>query len=259
MQGKPYTPNLGESENALRSYARAMEIAKPLAAKEHGPPSVARRLLGQAEENMGAVQSRLDRWEESQRSHRRSAAIRRVLSKDDPAHADDWNRGLAANYVGLGDAIVSANRQRPAAGYQHSALNEYRRALPLCERLYIAHPEQALNAILLVKACSRIATELSEIGAEEHEVKAFEESAAFHRGALAVSEAVLRADPTNTSFKHRLADELIATSYLLAQSGSDLPDASRHCQCAGIDRQLGQPRSRQRRGPAGSEFGAFRG
>ena len=43
---------------------------------------------------------------------------------------------------------------------------------------------------------------------------------------------MLRADPTNTSLKRRLADELIATCYLLAQSGHDLPDAAGRCERA---------------------------
>lgn len=77
-----------------------------------------------------------------------------------------------------------------------------------------------------------IATKPSEIGTEEHDAAAFKKSAVFHRRALAASEAVLRADPTNTSLKRRLADESIATCYLLAQSGDDLPDATGRCERA---------------------------
>ena len=55
VQGKPYAPNLGDSANALLSYAKAVEIAAPLAATEYGEIPTARRMLGQAEENIGCV------------------------------------------------------------------------------------------------------------------------------------------------------------------------------------------------------------
>ena len=185
VQGKPYTPNLGESEAAILSYGRAIEIAAPLGGRERGSSSAARRVLSLAGENVGAVQSRLNRWQEAQRSHRQSQAIRESLLQEDPAHADDWHEGLAANNIGLGDAVVSANRLHPTAGYQHAALEGYRHALTLCEQLYVARPDDPARAVLFTKVCSRIATELSEIGTEEHDAAAFKESAVFHRRALA--------------------------------------------------------------------------
>ncbi|MBE7219188.1 MAG: hypothetical protein INR64_12015, partial [Caulobacteraceae bacterium] len=232
VQGKPYMPNLGESAHALASYARAVEIAAPLAAREHGAASAARRVLSQAEENIGAVRSRLNQCQEAARSHRRSLAIRQALLKEDPAHAADWSRGLAANHLGLGDALVSASRGQPAADARHAALEEYRRALPLCERLHAAHPDDLPGAILLVKACGRIASELGELGAQRHDVEAFEESAVFHRRALETCEAILRSDPTSTSCKRRLADELMAGAHGLAMSRSRLEDAAEYCQRA---------------------------
>lgn len=104
-------------------------------------------MLSQAEEIIGSVQSRLNHGEAALRNHLQSAAIRTVLLKDDPANADDWSRGLVANHVGLGGAVISTNRLRPAAHYHRTALEHYRRALPLCERLYAAHPEQARNSL----------------------------------------------------------------------------------------------------------------
>ena len=63
---------------------------------------------------------------------------------------------------------------------------------------------------------------LSEIGAAESSMDAFKEFAVFHRRALALDEAAIAADPTNTLLKRRLADELIATAYLLSMSKEEL-------------------------------------
>lgn len=232
VQGKPYCPNLGDCHNAARSYARAVEILTPLAAAEKGAASTARGWLGQAHESLGAVQSRLNRWEEATRSHHRALAIRQALLRDDPAHADDWKRGIAADEIGLGDAVVSANRLQPAADFQRLALEHYRRALPLCEELLAAQPGRTANALLLAKTYARIAVELSEAGAFEHSAAAFRESAVFHERTLRLDENLLRADPGNTLLKRKLADELIATSYLATMSGENLPDAFQKCQRA---------------------------
>lgn len=232
VQGKPYAPNLGDTANALLSYGKAVEIAGPLAAVEHGPASKARRVLGQARESLGCIQSRLNRWEEATSNHHQALAIRMALLKEDPAHADDWRRGIIADHIGLGDAIVSANRFHPVAGHQHLAMEHYRRALPLCEQLFAAHPESLANSLCLSKVCSRIATESSEIGSLEKNPAAYKESVVFHRRALALDEACLHADPTSPAFKRRLADELVATSYLAAMSGEDLPEALEGCRKA---------------------------
>ena len=232
VQGKPYTPNLGDAAHALLSYARAIEIAAPLAVSERGTVSAARRVLSQAHENLGAVQSRLNRCEEATRNHHRALTIREALLVQDPAHTEDWLRGVVANDLGLGDAVVSANRFHPAAGHRRTALEWYRRALPLCEKLVAAHPDHAVDSFWLAKTCARIATELSEVGSAEHDQAAFKESANFHRRALALDETALRSEPASALLKRRLADELIATAYLLAMSGETLPKAADHCQQA---------------------------
>ncbi|MDQ6655134.1 MAG: serine/threonine protein kinase, partial [Verrucomicrobiota bacterium] len=198
VQGKPYTPNLGDSAGALRSYRNAVEIAVPIAAAERGHSSEARAILGRAYEALGAVQSRLSQWEDATASHQRAVAIREQLLKDDPAHAAEWQRGLVANDLGLGDAIVSAHRFKPEPGAQRRALEFYRRALPLCEALVAAPTANSTDAFWMSKTCSRIATQLSDVGAAEHDPAAYREAAIFHRRAVALDEQMLQADPESS-------------------------------------------------------------
>jgi tRNA A-37 threonylcarbamoyl transferase component Bud32/tetratricopeptide (TPR) repeat protein len=232
VQGKPYTANLGDLTGALHSYTKAADIAVPLAASERGASSIARATLSQAYESLGAVQSRLHRSEEAASSHNRALALREGLLKSDPAHFEQWERGIVANYLGLGDAVVSANRIKPSTGYQHGALEIYRRALPLCEKLVAAHPDSSADSLLLAKACARIAIELSELGAAEHDAGAFQEALDLHLRTLALEETALRNDPASVPVRRTLADELIALGYLRALSGENLDQGLNECRRA---------------------------
>ena len=229
VQGKPYTANLGDSAGALRSYTKAVEVALPLADSERGASSAARATLSQAYESLGAVQSRLQSSEAAAQSHRSALAIREDLLKADPANAEQWERGIIANYLGLGDAVVSANRFHPGAGYQRAALEHYRRALFLCGKLVAAHPDSGDDSSLLAKTCSRIGTELTDLGAAENSRSSFDEALAMHLRAIASIEAAVRKDPTSASFRRSLGDELIALSYLRALSGENLDEGLQEC------------------------------
>ncbi|MDQ6764808.1 MAG: serine/threonine protein kinase [Verrucomicrobiota bacterium] len=232
VQGKPYTPNLGDRAGALRSYAKAVEIATPLAAAEHGNQSQARAILSQALESLGGVQSRSEQQKEATRSHERAVAIREELLHDDPAHAEQWQRGIVADDIGLGDALVNAHRFQPDAAAQRKALGYYRAALPLCESLVAAHPGNNADAFALAKTCSRIGTQLSDIGAGENDAEAFREAAVLHQRAVSIEERMLAADPARSTLRRNLADELIALAYLRAFTGEDLAEALTDCRRA---------------------------
>lgn len=232
VQGKPYTANLGDSTGALRSYTKAADIAAPLAASESGTSSAARAVLSQAYESLGAVQSRLQKPEDAAQNHRRSLAIREALLKDDPVHSEQWERGIIANYLGLGGAIISANRLNPTADSQRTAIENSRRALPLCESLVARNPQSAADNALLIKACAGIAIGLTDLGAIEHDNAAFEEALSLHRRAIDLIEAQFKNDPASASIRRTLADELIATGYLYALSGQNLDEGIADCRRA---------------------------
>ena len=210
VQGKPYTPNLGDSAGAVRSYSQAATIAEPFARSETGARATARRILSRACESLGGVQSRLNHWEEATRNHRRALALREELLRTDPAHAEEWRSGIVADYSGLGDALINAHRFQPDTAAQHEALENYRRALPLCEAMAAAHPEDEKNAFWLSKICSRIATVQTDIGAAEKDPAAYREAGMFHQRAVALEEAMVKANPSNPIPRRNLADELIA-------------------------------------------------
>ena len=232
VQGKPYTANLGDSAGALRSYTKAAAIARPFALAERQHSIAARRLLSQALESCGVVQSRLHLSAAATQSHGEALGIREKLSQSDPAHAEEWERGMVANHVGLGDAIVSRNRNAPTAGFQRLALRHYRQALAVSEKLMAAHPASAVNEFCLAKAAARVAIELSELGAIDHDPAAFGEAAALHLRTIALDEAAASREPTNTTVRRTLEDELVAFGYLQTFSGVNLDGGLDACRRA---------------------------
>ncbi|HEY2139103.1 MAG TPA: serine/threonine-protein kinase [Chthoniobacterales bacterium] len=233
VQGKPYTANLGDSAGAIRSYSKAVTIVLPLARSEGDTALAAKGMLGRAYEKLGAVQSRLQLSIEAAQNQRRSLAIREELVGADPAHAEQWYRGIVANHLGLGDAVVSANRLQPVAGYQKAALEHYRQALPISEKLVAAHPESAADSSLLAKTCARIGTELTDLGVAENDRASFAEALPMQVRALDLTEAAFKSDPASVTSRRMFADSLLGLAYLRALSGDNLDQGLTECGRAG--------------------------
>lgn len=232
VQGKPYAANLGDSFGALASYQKAIDIAVPLAAAESGASSSARAVLSQAYESLGAVQSRLHKPEEAARSHGLSLANRTQLLKTDPAHAEQWERGIVANYLGLGSAIINANRLHPTAESQREAIENTRRALAVSESLVARNPGSASDIDLLIKACAGMGAGLTDLGAIEHDDAVYGKALSFHHRAIDLVEGQLKNDPASAWNQRALADQLIATAYLRALFGKDVDEGLAECRRA---------------------------
>lgn len=229
VQGKPYSANLGDATGALRSYAKAVEIAAPLAASERGRAIDGRRILSKAYESLGTLDSRQSGWEDASRNHRQALTLREGLLASDPPHKEEWQRGIVADEIGLGDVAISAHRFQPGVQAQRTALEEFRRALPPSEELVAAHPNEVQDLFLLGKVCSRIASVQADIGAALHDASAYADGSNFHARTIALDETLLRAEPESSAMQRNLADELIALAYLRAFTGEHLTDSLGDC------------------------------
>lgn len=185
--------------------------------------------MSQTYESLGGVESRLSHWEAATRDHRQALAIREELFAAAPAEKETWQKGVVADEIGLGDVLISAHRFAPDVKAQRLALDDFRRALPLCEELAAAHPRDPRISFLLAKVCSRIASVQTDIGAAEQDAAAFAGALLFHQRTVALDEALLATDPASTSLRRNLADELIALAYLRAFTGKNLADSLGDC------------------------------
>ncbi len=226
VQGKPCTPNLGDSAGALRSYAKAAEIAAPLAAAENSSKHItARRLASQAYASLGEVQTRLGDTEAATESHRRSLAISERAFAEDARHQHAWRQLLVTSQTGLGDAIQASNHRARDLERYRAALTRYQEALPHCEQLAVATSAASPESLQLAKTCSHLAGTLTEIGAKTDEPARFSEAFAFHQRNVALVEAAVNAQGENARFRRILADSLVARAYARTLARRELPGA----------------------------------
>ncbi len=229
VQGKPYTPNVGDFAGAVRSYSRALEIIRPLAMKERGSEVTARRLETNALASRAAVEARLQRLDIAESDNRRALEIAGQLLKEAPERADEWQRLIATCTVGLGDAVQAGNHASHDLERWREALGYYERALPLMEKLAAAHPDSFQDQRWLSKCYSRIAGTLGEIGYATKDGDAFTRSLELHRQRDEVDAALLARDPGNAQLQRNIADGLVAIAYTRVLAERDLALAAQEC------------------------------
>ncbi len=224
VQGKPYTANVGDSEGALRSYAKAVEIAAPFAAQEKGSERTeARSIVGRAYVALGSVEARLSRLAAAARANERALAIAEQLLTDNPGNADEWRRLAISCHQGLGDAIQAGNHHRRDLELHRASLAHYRHALALAEQLVAANPRSIADLRRLAKCCSRAASMLGEIGASTGDGKDFDDAIALHTRTVQLFRDILEREPTTTQHRRALADGLVMKASAHALALRDLP------------------------------------
>jgi tetratricopeptide (TPR) repeat protein len=229
VQGRPYTPNLGDSEGALRSYTKAVEIGRRLEASGRGSKIGARRLLMRAHQSLAAVLTRRNETADAARETTNALALAKKLLKEDPQHAGEWQRIIATSHLGLGDAIQAGNHLRRDLDLYRAALAEYRRAAPFAEALAATAPNDLDNLVLLGKVDARLAGILAEIGVRGNDADAIEESLRMHAKARQEHEAAAALAPNNARLQRNIADGLVMSAYARILAARDLPQALGDC------------------------------
>lgn len=230
VQGKPYTPNLGDAPGAVRSYQKAIQIAEPLARREHGSAiTSARRTVMTACANLAGVQSRMSDLDSATRNNSRALEIAERLVNEDSTHTKEWREMIVGCEVGLGDAIEAGNHRREDPVLFRNALEHYRRALAIAEELLAATPNSVLELRRLARCCTRVAAVLAELGAQTGEAATFDECFALHNRTLELHEVALKLEPENATIRRNIADELVMTAYAHALARRDLDEAIAKC------------------------------
>ena len=230
VQGKPYTPNLGDAAGAVRSYEKAAQIVEPLASAEPATQSNdARRLLSTAYLSLAAVQARMNDLQLASANNTRALKIGEQLLAEDPAHADEWRRLIIACHTGLGDAIQAGNHERRDLALYRAAAEHYRRALPLAEQLVAANPGSAADIVRLARACARLAGMLPPQDVPGGEPVHFRAAIALHDRNLQLLEKAIAIEPDNSQLRRNIAGALIAKAYARCTAVTELDEAAADC------------------------------
>lgn len=199
VQGRPYRPNIGQTEGALSSYQKALAILEELAAADPADLTV-RRDLATVYERIGNIQLRQNALPEALEKQRKAFAIRKELMAADPSNAN-YRRELADSYIYLGDAMQAQPYSTNEEGLRQvgEALALQREALAL----ELPHDLQIRRDI--AQAYMRVGFRLKSLGSLDKE--ALRQWLESERKALAIRESVVALDTKNTHDRRSLADQ----------------------------------------------------
>jgi non-specific serine/threonine protein kinase/serine/threonine-protein kinase len=199
VQGRPLTPNLGDTVGALASYRKAVALYEAL---ESATPSDAatRRGLATAYLRLSEVLSSTAETGEALSVARKALTLQREIGEaaagGDSAVPADLRRDLVVSYGRVADLLS-------ATGDTKGSLEHRRTAVALMESLAATAPGDAVNEGQLAMAYQKLANSLGNpnypnIGDTEGALEQLERSAAIYRTLIATRS-------TNATLRRNLA------------------------------------------------------
>jgi eukaryotic-like serine/threonine-protein kinase len=202
VQGRPYHPNLGQTDKALSSYQKALAILEPLAASDSAGSGI-KRDLATVHERIGNIQLRSGHWLEARAEHQKALDIRESLLALNPTSAEA-RREVADSYLYLGDAqqVICTD-----ADCGRTALNSQRQALEIRQALAEASPTDSDLLRDVAQALTRVGFRLSYIGSMTKDGEYVRQALASQQHSLSIREKLAAANSTSATDRRNLADQ----------------------------------------------------
>jgi eukaryotic-like serine/threonine-protein kinase len=201
VQGRPLTPNLGDTEGALASYRKAIGLYESITGEAARDDAV-RREVAVASMRLSDVLAASGKTADALSFAQKGLAIERELSSGQ-TDAPEARRALAASYTRVGDLLA-------ASGNVTAALEHRRTALAIMESVAAAAPLELANIRQLGVAYHKLGNTLGNpnapnVGDTAGALAALERSAEIFRNASAQF-------PSNATFRrnHAVAESNIA-------------------------------------------------
>ncbi len=204
IQGNSYYSNLGDTDGAMTSYLRSLEIRQRLSNADPSNPEL-RHELADSLEGIGDMHYTVNDLEKGLESYERAVAIRERLILDDPENLD-YKYSLAGVLGKRGD--ISGMEGFPNLGDLPRALESYRRGLAIYEEILKVSPNSE-------KYTSGYATMLHFYGMLQStsgdNIGAIENG----RRAVAIFESLIASNPNNAKYETHLMAALVFMRYPL--------------------------------------------
>jgi eukaryotic-like serine/threonine-protein kinase len=194
VQGDPWTANLGQPREAMRSYQKSLALAQQLSGRDRDLKM--QRLLAQSAFKLGALQAQAGGLAEAYETLQQAVPLATALEQQ--THALEDLELLQNCHIRMGDTFMDM-------GDLHGALNCYRHTLRLSERRVIEHPGDQ-SRLFLAKDYSREAEPLVSLGDVAGAL-------ASHRKSLALADELLLS-PQHAADPIYLRVRLIALNWL---------------------------------------------
>jgi non-specific serine/threonine protein kinase/serine/threonine-protein kinase len=194
VQGRPFTPNIGDTAGALESYRKAVALYESMAGEAAGDEAL-RRELALAYMRLSDVLTAAGDTAASLSFAQKSLAIEKEISSD-ATDTPAARRALVASYTRVGDMLA-------ATGDAPAALEHRRTALAIMESVIAAAPDDPANIRQLGVAYQKLGNTLGNpnapnIGDHAGALAALERSSEIFRNASAKY-------PTNAMFRRNHA------------------------------------------------------
>ncbi|NOT62075.1 MAG: serine/threonine protein kinase [Acidobacteria bacterium] len=209
VQGKPYLANLGQTDEALKSYEQARQLAEAVAVG-HRANAKAQLVLGLTMQSLGHIQTRAGQFKTALPLLERAVTLLQSAPSTDFA----TQTMLAQTYLALGDCLT---RSGNAAAEQKRAIEIYQQGLRLNETLLAAQPEdrsRRRRALAIIEQRLGV-TVANNAKAPDDLARARD----HHQHATALFAAVAAADPANAATQRDLMDQYQMQAEVLAKVG----------------------------------------
>ncbi|HEX3742730.1 MAG TPA: protein kinase [Bryobacteraceae bacterium] len=222
VQGRPYTPNLGQTDEALVSYRKAAAILAPMARAGIGD---ARRQLANGYERIGTIQLRKFQFADALASQQIALEIREELGRRSPG--DEGLRGeVAVSRLDWGDALqaICFDNQRNVVDCLQRALESQRQALQSLEELSARNADDTDLRRHMAEAHQKIGFRLRDMSRHSHDDGLLRQALDSQRKAMEIRDEIAAANPADSRDRRSRTDQkmLLADAQLTA---GDLPTA----------------------------------
>jgi len=205
IQGKPYTPNLGNTGGAIESYRKAAAIMQNLAERDAASADI-RRDRATVYMHIGSIQgNRTGESDEAVTVLQKALDIMEPLALADPPKAAD-RRIIADIYKALGDAYRTSDERLAA----------YNKALELRESLLTEDPANTSDLVAIASLNQRIGT-LS--GNERTEAEVNRKILEHFDVSLAIYKKLQDMEPDDVRHRRNVADMTAIRIGVLANLG----------------------------------------
>lgn len=151
VQGKPYTANLGKTEDAIVSYGKSIALLEKAILLAPADLSLKDEFV-ESSRLLANVESRVGNWDQAEQILQKALAVNKEL--------------LASDETNVERKIASMSLQI-ASGDAHGGMEQFEQALADANALYQSEPRNKNLILVLKRLHSRIGNNLSHRGKEE--------------------------------------------------------------------------------------------
>ena len=238
IQGKPYSPNLGDTAGAAESYRKGLLILEALNRAQPDSRDV-RRDLAAAYMSIGSLlRLRTPNRDEAVENLRKSLSLNEGLVAVEPDNVQ-YRRQLADNYKFLGDALRNAD--------ERVAL--HRKAFAIREQLLADDPADTEDLAAIGSIYQRIGTVLGDKARSVQSVPGYRETLENFNKALAIYDRLQEMEPHVSKHRRSAADIQAMRMPVLARLGDKARVMKSHKRAIEILEELseGDPKNAEAR------------